>query len=196
MKKAYLLICLAALTVGFSNATWAQGSEKKMDALINALEETSFIQEYKQYKSEVEAKVVELKITDSLNVKDVAKVKIAYNQSKFKFDAIVEQLRRDLSNAATRKLIEKSPTAFSNAYQKKLDNAKTYCNNNFHLKADDLLKIESAPDVETLELLISSFFTIFKTIGDKRKAADEFNTAYLETQLIEPLRFKAWEKIE
>ena len=195
MKKTLVFACLMAFVACFSTSIAAQ-TEKKMDALIVALEETQFIQEYKQYKSDVEAKIAELKIDTSISPREVAKVKIAYNQSKFKFDAILDQLRRDLSNAATRKLIEKSPTTFSTTYQRKLDDAKTYCSNNFHQKADALLKKPEAADMATLELLVNSFFTIFKSINEKKQTAETFNAAYLETQLIDPLRFKAWEKVQ
>ena len=193
------MICLAVATTCVITAPiQAQSaSEKKMDALINALDQTKFIQEYKEYKNDTEAKIAEIKLSTDLDAKAVAKLKIDYNKSRFKFDAILDQIKRDLSNSATRKLIIKSPTTFSNAYQKKLDDAKTYCSNNFHEKADALLKKpDGGIDAETLELLIGSFFTIFKSMSEKKKAEDEFNATYLETQLIDPLRFKTWDKVE
>lgn len=193
------MACLAVLMTCL-NTTSVQAqsvSEKKMDALISALDETKFIQEYKEFKNETESKIAEIKLHTELDAQAVAKLKIEYNKSKFKFDAITDQLKRDLSNSATRKLIVKSPTTFSDAYQKKLDDAKSYCSNNFHEKADALLKKpDGSMDAATLELLVGSFFTIFKSINEKKKAEDEFNATYLETQFIEPLRFKAWDKIQ
>lgn len=192
MKKTLFVVFLA---LSSTLLTAQSAAEKKMDALISALMETKFIVAYKEYKNETEAKISELKIETTLDAKEVAKVKIAYNQSKFKFDAILDQLKRDLANSATRKLILKSPNTFSNTYQRKLDEAKESCNNSFHKKADLLLK-KDALDTQTLELLMGTFFTIFKSMSEQKKASNEFSAAYLETELIDPLRFKAWDKIE
>ena len=120
MKNIFFMACLAiVMTCVDTTSIHAQSaSEKKMDALINALDETKFIQEYKEYKNETESKIAEIKLNTELDAKAVAKLKIEYNKSKFKFDAIIDQLKRDLSNSTTRKLMVKSPTTFSDTYQK------------------------------------------------------------------------------
>lgn len=168
----------------------------KMDEFIGLLESTSFIKDYKNFRSDTEAKIMELKLETQLDPKAVGKLRIVYKQSQFKFDAIIDQLKRDLANASTRKLIKKSPELFSEKYQNQLDDAKSYCNNNFHQKADILLGKGDAVDPVTMSLMIDTFVSLFKSFMDKKANDRLFNAAYLDAKLIEPLRFKAWERIE
>jgi nucleotidyltransferase/DNA polymerase involved in DNA repair len=197
MKKGlFSFACLLLLTqLSAQTPASVTTSDAKMDELIAALESTPFIKNFKEYRSETEAKILELKLDTQLNPKDVGKVKIAYRQSQLKFDAIVDQLKRDLASNTTRKLIKKSPDVFAAGYQLKLDDAKLYCNNNFHQKADLLLK-KDAMDSETIKLLIDTFFSLFKSFTDRNKTDNAFNAAYLDAKFIEPLRFKTWEKVE
>lgn len=196
MKKNIVFTLALASVFIMGNRLLAQNAagEKKLNNLINTLDDTKFIKEYKEYKSEMEGLVAEVKLSEA-DAKEIAKAKLSYNQSKMRFDAILDQLKRDLANTSTRKLIVKSPDAFSKNYQKRLDEATTYCNDNFRIKASKILKTD-ALDTETLEMLIGSFFTIFKSFGEKKAATDEFSVQFLEINLIEPLRFKSWDKIE
>lgn len=196
MKKNIVFICAIASVFILQTTLLAQsaGGETKLNKLISALDDTKFIKEYKEYKSEMEGLVAEVKLSEG-DAKEITKAKLSYNQSKMRFDAILDQLKRDLANSSTRKLIMKSPDAFSKNYQKRLDEAKVYCNDNFSKKAAKILKTD-ALDTETLEMLIGSFFTIFKSFEDKKAATNEFSAQFLELNLIDPLRFKAWDKIE
>jgi hypothetical protein len=194
MKNSILFSFILLLSIATVCAQKAK-TEQKLGNLINALEETKFIKDYKTYRSDIENIVLELNQAQ-IDPKEMTKVKMAYKQSKSNFDGLLDQLKRDLANNATRKLILKSPETFSRNYQKKLDTAKVYCNDNFRKKAASLLPQNDALVAESLELLFGTFFSIIKTIGEKKSADNEFTALYLETNLIEPLRFKAWEKIE
>lgn len=196
MKKNILLtLVMLAITIAHTPLLAQNAAtEKKLSNLINTLDNTQFIKDYKTYKSEVEGLVTDIKLSQG-DAKEIAKAKFAYNQSKSRFDAILDQLKRDLANSSTLKLITKSPDVFSQNYQKRLDESKVYCNDNFKKKAANILKTYSA-NTETIELIIGSFFTIFKSFSEKKAATDEFSVQYLEINLIDPLRFKAWEKIE
>ena len=196
MKKSLLCLCFMASILSTHAPLSAQttGGEKKLNNLISTLDDTKFIKDYKEYRSDMEGLVAEVKGAEA-DAKEVAKIKLAYNQSKLRFDGVLDQLKRDLGNSSTRKLITKSPDVFSNNYQKRLDAAKLYCNDNFRKKAEKVLKVDAA-NTENIELLIGTFFTIFKSFSEKKAAENEFTAQFLEVNLIEPLRFKTWEKIE
>jgi hypothetical protein len=193
MKQAFFLIAFLMLKVGVSAQSPA--TNPKMDEIIAVLEGTEFIQDYKAYRDSTEAKVLELKLNDNWNAAEIGKVKIAYKQSKNKFDAIWSQLKRDLTNPATRKMLKKSPDRFVGSYQVNLDAAKKYCNNNFHVKADDLLKKDGL-SIDDLKILVGTFFELFNTFRSNQATNETFNAAYLDEKLIQPLRFKVWDKVE
>jgi hypothetical protein len=196
MKKNILLVVTLVSFFMVHTCLLAQstGAEKKLNNLISTLDDTKFIKDYKSYKSEMEGLVAEIKLSEG-EAKDVAKAKLSYNQSKMRFDGVLDQLKRDLANTGTRKLIMKSPESFSRNYQKRLDEAKLYCNDNFAKKASAILKTD-ALDLSNIELLLGTFFTIFKSFSEKKGTDNEFSAQFLELNLIEPLRFKAWDKVE
>jgi hypothetical protein len=197
MKKNILFaLTFAFLFIGQPLKLKAQNTsaEKKMNTLISAIDETKFIIDYKEFKNQIEGLAAEIKLSEA-DAKEIAKAKLSYNQSRLRFDAILDQLKRDLANPDTRKLITKSPEAFSRNYQKRLDECKLFCNDNFKKKASAILKTD-ALDAESIQLIIGSFFSIFKVFSEKKTAENEFSIQYLEVNLIEPLRFKTWDKIE
>jgi hypothetical protein len=196
MKKNILLTLISLTFFTVHNPLFSQGigTEKKLNTLITAIEDTKFIKAYKELKNKVENTAAEVKLAQA-DPKDVARVKLAYNQSKFRFDGVLDQLKRDLANSDTRKMILKSPETFSRNYQKRLDEAETYCNDNFNKKAAAILKTDAA-GLDNIELLVGTFFTIFKAFTEKKAAKDEYSIQFLELNLIDPLRLKAWDKIE
>ena len=196
MKKNIVFVFTLATIFLTSISLSAQGTgtEKKLNTLITTIEDTKFIKSYKELKNKVENTAAEVKLAQA-DPKDIAKVKLAYNQSKFRFDGVLDQLKRDLANSDTRKMILKSPETFSRNYQKRLDDAETYCNDNFNKKAAAILKTDAA-GLDDIELLVGTFFTIFKAFTEKKASKDEFSIQFLELNLIDPLRLKAWDKVE
>jgi hypothetical protein len=188
-----LVACANAQTTAAASAS-ASTTNPKMDAIITALEGTEFIKQYKEYQVETEAVVNELKNKADVPPAELAKLKFAYKQSKTKFDELMNLLKRDLANPSTRKMIRKSPDLYTSSYQLKLDAAKTYCQNNFHAPATKVL--QHSGGTEQIELVIKTLFDIFKLFTDSSSVNEAANAAYLDTQFIQPLRYKSWEKIE
>ena len=122
MKKNIVFTLALTSVFVLGNRLLAQnaGGEKKLNNLISTLDDTKFIKEYKEYKSEMEGLVAEIKLSEA-EAKEITKAKLSYNQSKMRFDAILDQLKRDLANSSTRKLIMKSPDAFSKNNQRQSD---------------------------------------------------------------------------
>lgn len=194
MKKLGLRVFLFNFFLILMTQLGAQttNSNPKMDEFIAVLDQTPFIKNYKRYRNNTESKVLELKLNTQLDLKAVNKVKIAYKQSQFKFDEILEQLKRDLATPAGRSRIKKSPQLFSLTYQRLFEDAKLHCDKEFHEKADLLVKTDGNP---IAILLFETLFSMFKSYLDKSTTEKAFDAAYLETKFLEPLRFKSWDKI-
>lgn len=193
MKKVFLfIITLISTTLASAQAPAAN---PKMDEFIRLLESTKFIKEYKLYQQETETKIQTLKLATELDIKEVNKLKIAYKQSQFKFDAILDQLKTDISTSSGRSRIAKNPSAFSKLYNNLFEEAQDFCNNNFHQKADRLLNPNKDGN-PLVALVIDALVNIIKNYIDKSANDKVINAAYLENKFIEPLRFKSWNKIE
>jgi hypothetical protein len=193
-KLTFVPLFLLSLASVFAQGPSPMAANPKMDEFINILDQTSFIKNFKRYRNNTEAKILEVKGDQQLQLdqKSVTKLKVAYKQSQFKFDEVLDQLKRDLANPATRSRIKKSPQLFSATYQQLFDDAKLYCDNEFHQKADALLKKDGDP---LALLVLDTLFALFKSFMDRQAADKAFNAAYLETKFIEPLRFKSWDRV-
>jgi hypothetical protein len=194
MKKVFLFI-ITLMVATVASAQTSTTANPKMDEFIRMLESTKFIKEYKVYQQETETKIQALKLATDLDVKEVNKLKIAYKQSQFKFDAVFDQLKTDISTSSGRSRILKNPSEFSKSYQRLIDEAQEFCNNNFHQKADRLMHPTKDGDPLTA-LIIDALVNIIKNYIDKSANDKIINALYLENKFIEPLRFKSWNKIE
>ena len=149
MKNVFLNLYLALLLLSsVTQKTEAQTTstngnadiERKMDEFIGAMNDTKFIVNYKDYKNRIEGMGSELKIANNLDSREVGKAKILYAQSKTRFDVVIDQLRRDICNPVTRRKMSKNPETYTLNYQKRMDDARNFCDENFVLKSDSLLK--------------------------------------------------------
>jgi hypothetical protein len=197
--KQFLLIA-AFLSIAVQVSAQMTNQNAKMDEFILLLVNTKFMKDYKAYKQATETKIQELKLampslTSEADVKEINQLKIAYKQSQFKFDAVLDQLKTEIVTPAGRKRIVKNPAAFSKSYNRLLEDAQTFCNNNFHQKADRLLHPNKDGDPLTM-LIVDALINIIKNYVDKQAADKAINAMYLETNFIEPLRFKSWNNIE
>lgn len=194
MKRVLFLFCFFSMFLQVSAQTATVNP--KMDEIITALEKTQFMETYRTYKDSTESKILEINLKKNLSEQEVGKVKIAYRQSQSKFNAIINQLKRDLGNSSTRKMLRKSPDIFIKSYEIQLEAAKKYCNNTFHIKADLILKKDGIDQVQLAEILMKTFFELFKSFSEYQLSQEIFNMTYLETKLIQPLQFKDWDNIK
>ncbi len=169
--------------------------ERKMDDFIGVMNDTKFISAYKDYKVHIEGLGAELKTIPNLEQREIAKAKILYTQSKTRFDGLIDQLRRDICNPSTRKLIAKHPEQYTANYQRRMDEARFFCDNNFVKKADSLLRKEGI-ELEPISLVVNSLIAIFKMFGGTDSATNEISAKYLETNFIEKLWLREWARLE
>ncbi len=203
MKNVFFKFCLPLLLLSSAaQKTEAQTSsnnnaevERKMDEFIGAMNDTKFIVNYKDYKNRIEGMGSELKIANNLDSREVGKAKILYAQSKTRFDVVIDQLRRDICNPVTRRKISKNPEAYTLNYQKRMDDARNFCDENFVRKADSLLKKDGL-ELEPISLVVNSLIAVFKMFGINDKATDEIAAKYLETNFIEKLWLREWPRLE
>jgi hypothetical protein len=194
MKQLLFIVAFLSITAHVS-AQMQTSPNAKMDEFILLMSNTQFIKDYKTYKQATETKIQALKLATTLDINEINKLKIAYKQSQFKFDAILEQLKNEISTSSGRKRIVKNPSAFSKTYNRLFENAQDFCNNNFHKKADQLLNPNKDGDPLTM-LVVDALINIIKNYVDRQATEKAANTLYLESYFNSTLKFRSWNEIE
>jgi hypothetical protein len=187
------LLCL----IGQSVYLAAQAPDRKTEELITALNNTEFVQQYQAYKENIELEIAELKIEEAeLNPTELKRIQLYYNQSRLKFDAILNKLETDLTSRTKRKLMLDNPTDYTQSLQKDLTAAVDYYNENCKKRIEALLEKDSAMDAETLQELLGGVLGMVQLLKEKSELNQQINTAYLKEAFITPLRLKKWEAIQ
>ncbi|MBK6946909.1 MAG: hypothetical protein IPH16_01485 [Haliscomenobacter sp.] len=194
MKFIKLLTLFFIIHTNMVNAQTA--AEQKAQELIDALNKTEFVQQYQEYKNNIELDVAEFKLIQAdLQERDVKRVQLYFNQSRLKFDGILTKLETDLTNRTTRKTIVQNPQRYTKTLQDDLAAAVNYYDENCKKLMETLTEKDSAMDMETLQGLFDSVLglvQLFKATGEN---ANQLSLAYLEKEFIQPLRLKKWEEI-
>ena len=194
MKTFSLLFCCL---LGLQLATAQNAAEQKAQELIQALNKTEFVQSYREYKANIELDIAEFKLEEAeLQPKDVRRVQLYYNQSKLKFDALLDKMEMDFSSKTTRKIIVQNPQAYTKKMQEQLTTAGDFYLQNCKKLIEQLTEKDSALKAEMFDGILGSIFgliQLFKTAGDN---ANQFTVEYLEKEFIQPLRLKRWVEIQ
>ena len=191
--KSLTLFLLLALT---HFAVAQTSGERKAQELITALNKTQFVQEYRDYKAGIELDIAEFKLVESdFQERDVKRIQLYYNQSRTKFDAILDKLQADLTSRTMRKTIAQNPDRYTKALKSSLTTAVNFYNDNCKKRIEALTEKDSAMDVETIQGLFDGVLGLVELFKSKSESADELTVAYLESEFIQPLRLKKWEEI-
>jgi hypothetical protein len=186
------LLCIAFCATPLS----AQSPDRKTQELIEALNNTSFIQQYKTYKEGIELDIAELKIEEAkLDPTEIKRIQLYYNQSRIKFDAILNRLETDLTNRTKRKAILDNPQEYTKSLQGDLTTAVNFYNEQCKKRMEAILEKDSAMDTETLQALLTGVLGMVQLFKAKSESTKEINAAYLKEAFTTPLRLKKWAEI-
>jgi len=182
------------LLVAYTGA--GQTPERKAQELIDALNQTPFVRQYREYKAGIELDVAEFRLSESdYPEREVKRVQLYYNQSRQQFDALLDKLQADLANRAMRKTIAQNPQRYSKSLQGQLTTAVNYYNDNCKKLMEQLSERDSAMDLDAVQGLFDSVLGLVELFKAKGESANQITAAYLESEFIQPLRLKGWEEM-
>ncbi|NJL77084.1 MAG: hypothetical protein HC892_20790 [Saprospiraceae bacterium] len=186
------MLCLLLQTT----LAFAQTPDRKTEELVAALNNTEFVQQYQTHKESIELDIAEFKLEEStLDATEVKRVQLYYDQSRLKFDAILNKLQTDLTSRTKRKTILDNPTAYTKTLQDDLTAALDYYNENCKKRIEALLEKDSAMDTETLQELLGGVLGMVQLLKEKSDLTNQLNTEYLKEAFINPLRLKKWAEL-
>jgi len=193
MKRLFILI--------FSLSTFSISAQlkrsAKLDKAIDALNNTEFIDTYKNYKTNVETTIRDFKsMAYDLDPYDVQMVKDSYAESKKEFDAIVENLKVDLIDKKTRNFISDYPDRYTKFIASEVEGSYEFFLNNTVTLIDDLTGYEyTGFGLAEVNLIVGLLGEITGMIKDIKGNMKKMTAEYFEAYFIADLRLAEWENI-
>lgn len=194
MKKVlYSLLLIIPLTTVLS----AQPN-LKLARVVKVLEHSDFTITYMNAKQQMEAHIFSLKQQQHyFSEEDIALIKKGYDETKIKFDRILDDLKINFATRRHRRDIEKNPDA---ALQAMLTNdfitARNYFNDNCKQRIDALINADSGAFnplfiITVIGITGETFNIINKIRMDKIEGFEQ----YFETHYAKGKKLKTWEDI-
>lgn len=195
MKKALFLLLALAIALP---ATFAQNKrESKMQAAIDALMTTQFIQKYKEYKEIVETTAGSFKpMAANYDPMEVNRIKFNYETSRAAFDKILLGVKKDLLDKTTREYIKTSPDRYTQFVASELEMAMNNYQESVVHKINMLTGQQTVGfGIMELKLILDLVFDVVGVINSINKELDRMNEAYLDEKFTNVLKIKSWDEL-
>lgn len=195
MKKA-LIITFAAL-FSFTAAFAQSKREKKMQAAIDALMQTSFVQKYKEYKEIVEVTAGSFKPTaNAYDQMEVSRIKFNYETSRAAFDKILLGVKTDLLDKTTREYIVSNPERYTQFVANELEMAMNNYQETVVFKINTLTGQQTVGfGIMEIKLLLDLVFDVVGVVQSIQKELDKMSEAYLDEKFTNVLKIKSWDEL-
>ncbi len=195
MKKA-LIITLAGLFL-FTTAEAQNKREAKMQAAIDALMTTQFVQKYKEYKDIVEVTAGDFKaVSANYDQAEVGRIKFNYESSRASFDKILNGVKKDLLDKTTREYIAGNPDRYTQFVASELEMAMNNYQESVVFKINTLTGNQTVGfGIMELKLLLDLVFDVVGVINSINKELDRMSEEYLDQHFTQVLKIKTWDEL-
>ena len=185
------------LVEGDERATTAR-SHKKTDEALEGFLNTEFMKKFKEIKLEAESLAATFKAhAPMLSPDDVRRVRIAYGHIADKFNMQLLDIKKDMMDRKTQKLIRTHPEMYSNSLQYKLSELKDDYSQDFEKVVAEVTGSDSYSAIPLVAIFglikLAVDFTNYIAMAnfESRRVKEEI----LEFRLIEPYSFRNWDDI-
>jgi hypothetical protein len=196
MQKILLLIGYGLFSLSLSAQSMG-GSSPFVG--LNQFINSGFIQKFDEARTKAENSAKDFKkIQGEFSEEDVQAVADAYNAAAEEFNQILYKVKDDLLNKQQRKTIIRSPDIYAAGIEGLLTRAKENYANTYQKKVTQVTggRITGIAFLVLLPELIKYgkiAFEIFKQIKSEIK---KYNDQMMDTYLVQPYRFHAWDELQ
>lgn len=192
MKKASLFLILFCVM----NSIFAQ--KLTVEQVITGLTEIPTIVQYKKFKSDIEALVVETTSNPNLSAEDYNALRTAYNGTKIKYDAFVGEVKADLLDFRNLKKMGEKPMEYSEKYMVGFNEAITHYETNFVPVYNNIKSKERVIPPQLIQAGIQGFIMLVDFLkkrhnDNKAHQSDILNS--INTMFTTPLAMTPWESL-
>ncbi|MCB0518270.1 MAG: hypothetical protein H6577_20735 [Lewinellaceae bacterium] len=195
MKKA--LFIFLAFAISLPSVFSQNKREQKMQAAIDALMTTQFVQKYKEYKDIVEVTAGDFKpISTGYDAAEVGRIKFNYETSRAAFDKILDGVKKDLLDKSTREYIANSPDRYTQFVASELEMAMNNYQETVVYKINMLTGNQTVGfGIMEIKLLLDLVFDVVGVIQSINKELDRMSEEYLDQHFTSVLRIKSWDEL-
>ncbi len=194
--KTSLFSLLFILTIGASNTL--SGQSNKVEGPLQSFVNTGFMLKFKDLKIEAEAAVRRFKLqSHELAPADVQKVQTGYEQSAYRFNQLLNNIKGDFLNPKKLKYIAEFPDDYQRSLELELHQlSEFYALHFLHPMADATGKqMDGGPVLLLVVEMVGLTKGLIHFFTQSRQQARRFSEAYLQQHLIQPFKFRSWDEI-
>lgn len=189
---SFILTLLLSIPLG----AFAQTADKISPGLTN-FKQSEFMVKFADLRIEAENMVTTInERQDEFDQESISKLRTYYDQTADRANNIMDGIKNDFLDKKKLKMIVEFPDMYSEGLRYKLTELSDFYSNNFQQTLADAQVIEE--DGSAL-LLIIEIVGLTKNLVDYyrgiKKEARQYNEAYLNTNLVQPYRWKSWTTI-
>lgn len=168
-----------------------------MQAAINALMGTEFVQKYKEYKEIVEVTAGSFKpVAANYDQAEVNRIKFNYETSRAAFDKILMGVKKDLLDKTTREYIATSPDRYTQFIASELEMAMNNYQETVVFKINMLTGQQTVGfGIMEIKLLIDLVFDVVGVIKSINAELDRMSEEYLDQHFTSVLQIKSWDEL-
>lgn len=173
-------------------------SHKKTDQALEGFLNTEFMTKYKEIKLEAEVLAATFKAhAPKISPDEVSRVRRAYSTIADKFNMQLLEIKNDLMDKKTQKLIRSHPEMYSNSLQYKLSELKDDYSQNFEKVVAEVTGSDSYSAVPLFAIfsLIKLAVDFTNYLAAANFEARQIKEEMLYSRLIEPYSFRRWEDL-
>lgn len=194
--KTVLYSFITTLLLSITLGAFAQPSGNISPGLTN-FKQSEFMVKFADLRIEAENMVTTIDgRSDEFDQETISKLRTYYDQTADRANNIMDGIKNDFLDKKKLKMIVEFPDMYSEGLRYKLTELSDFYSNNFQQTLADAQVIEE--DGSAL-LLIIEIVGLTKNLVDYyrgiKKEARQYNEAYLNTNLVQPYRWKSWTTI-
>lgn len=187
--KIYFILfyILIALQLSAQNSTYKG---------LNELLSTEFFEKYKSLKTDIEDKVIQVKLEEyKYHEEDMDALIESYNASAEYYNRIIEKVKNDLLKRRERKKLIAFPDAYVKDLGIKLERAEEYYASTFGDEYYNLTGNTAAIPIGLINDIIKYAQIAIELVKAIKKEVKKYNEKLLDEYLIQPYKFKTWDEI-
>lgn len=195
MKK---LLFTSLIMIGMSMLWPLQAQQNKVEGPLSSFVHTDFMLKFKDLKIEAEAAVRRFKLqTPELLPEDVQAVQTGYEQSAYRFNQLLYNIKDDFLNNKKRKYIAAFPDDYLRTLELELHQLSEFYAIHFLQPMSDATgeQVDGSPAILLIVELVGLTKGLIQYFGQIKQQSRHFNEAYLQEHLIQPFAFRAWDEI-
>jgi hypothetical protein len=173
---------------------------KKVGPALSRFLNTEFMVKYRDLRIGAESAALSVQSNrGQMKPEDVIRLRTAYDQTAFRANQLLDNVRQDFLNGKKLRSIAEFPDMYADGLAFKLTGVRDFYAANFQQTLADLTPADSTRDGSATLLLVIELISLTKGLtgyfAELRREARSFTEAHLQENLVQPYRWRYWDEL-